>query len=510
MALGRMQSALRSLGVLLLLVAVPAVFYARTMAPGLTWEHHGYDGGDLAAAVASGGIPHPTGYPTYLLLGRLFARLPVGVLAWRLNLMSAVCALGSVGCVYLLARRLLVEMELAAPPICAVGCASPARILPSWLVTAVSLAGSWIWALSPLLWSQAVITEVYTLHVLLVGLLLYLSLGQGRQSRKNTAWRWLLLGLVTGLGLGNHLTFGLLVAILASGQVWAGPSRLLGGRRGVTSSFFGLLLGLSVYLYLPWATRQAGAYLWGQADTWAGFFWLVSGGPYRQFVFGMPLVGVLGRLSAVAGSLLEQYGLIGVALGLAGVALVWQRKRRWTVMGLAICAVVIVYSVGYNTSDAQVYLLPAYLLAASAVALGWGSLLVWLWQRWPRLSLGVALAGLVLVLAVGWLRLPEMDVHSDNTAVVWGREVLSDLPRDSMAISREDGQTFTLAYFQVVEGMRPDVVLVDADLLGYDWYRHRLTARHPGLQGAQTLEALAGRNPERPVVEISGLPGEDR
>src|SRR5690606_14091612 len=35
------------------------------------------------------GIAHPTGYPLYLLLGKLFSLLPFGTMAWRINLASA-------------------------------------------------------------------------------------------------------------------------------------------------------------------------------------------------------------------------------------------------------------------------------------------------------------------------------------------------------------------------------------------------------------------------------------
>jgi hypothetical protein len=66
--------------------------YLLTLARTLTWAHDGADGGDLIVAVLTGGVPHPPGYPTYLLLGSLFARLQVGAPAFRLNLMSAVGA----------------------------------------------------------------------------------------------------------------------------------------------------------------------------------------------------------------------------------------------------------------------------------------------------------------------------------------------------------------------------------------------------------------------------------
>jgi hypothetical protein len=68
---------------LLILISSLSVLYLYTMAPGLTWENDGRDGGDLIAAAATGGIAHPTGYPLYLLLARVFQSLPVGFLAFR-------------------------------------------------------------------------------------------------------------------------------------------------------------------------------------------------------------------------------------------------------------------------------------------------------------------------------------------------------------------------------------------------------------------------------------------
>src|SRR4051812_43036105 len=40
------------------------------------------------------GVPHPTGYPLYILLGKLFTMLPVGDVAYRVNLSSAVYMAG--------------------------------------------------------------------------------------------------------------------------------------------------------------------------------------------------------------------------------------------------------------------------------------------------------------------------------------------------------------------------------------------------------------------------------
>src|SRR5512136_2825733 len=79
--------------------------YLTTMAPGLTWANFGVDGGDLITAAATGGIAHPTGYPLYLLLARLFQYLPIGSLAFRTNLMSALASTSAAALVYSIVVR---------------------------------------------------------------------------------------------------------------------------------------------------------------------------------------------------------------------------------------------------------------------------------------------------------------------------------------------------------------------------------------------------------------------
>ena len=69
--------------------------YVATLAPGLTWAHESADGGELAVATHSVGIAHPPGYPTYVLLAHPIASVPIGELAARTNVFSALCAAGA-------------------------------------------------------------------------------------------------------------------------------------------------------------------------------------------------------------------------------------------------------------------------------------------------------------------------------------------------------------------------------------------------------------------------------
>ena len=67
--------------------------YFRTLCPTLYFGNSG----DLGAAIAVWGVPHPTGYPTYIILNKLLTTLiPVGNLAYRMNFVSALFAASAV------------------------------------------------------------------------------------------------------------------------------------------------------------------------------------------------------------------------------------------------------------------------------------------------------------------------------------------------------------------------------------------------------------------------------
>src|SRR5512144_2141336 len=193
--MSRLKSWQNTLSLLLLVSSLLAV-YLRTLAPGLTWANYGSDGGDLIAAAATGGVAHPSGYPLYLLLARLFQLLPIGSLAFRTNLLSAVATTCAALVVFELMSRSL--------PL-------PAGQPNGW----VGLASAYVFGLAPLIWSQAVITEVYGLHVLLVAILLFLSSAPS-PSFFTPRRLDLCLGLAFGMGMANHITTIFLLPLLFS------------------------------------------------------------------------------------------------------------------------------------------------------------------------------------------------------------------------------------------------------------------------------------------------------
>jgi len=126
--------------------AAALVVYFLTLYPSVA----GGDSGELIGAVGSGGVIHPPGYPAYALLGLVFAKLPFGNLAWRCNLLSAVCDA-------LAAALLFVAARIAT------------RSMPAAWVTAI------LFALAPGVWRYAIVAEVFALDNLFVASLLLLA-----------------------------------------------------------------------------------------------------------------------------------------------------------------------------------------------------------------------------------------------------------------------------------------------------------------------------------------------
>jgi hypothetical protein len=452
--------------------ALALLLYVATAAPWITWAHDGADGGDLITAAMTWGVPHPSGYPVYCLLGRLFALLPLGSVARRFNLFSVAWAAAAVSLVYLAAIRILASTREANRQ--------------TRLDVAMALLVALAFAASPTLWSQATIAEVYAPHTFFFALCLYLATRLDPQSPSR---HWALLGLALGLGLGLHLTLSLIVPGLAL-LLWpkAKPARL--GAFGL-----GTALGLASYVYLPLAARGDPPVNWGDARTWSGFWWVISGKVYLGYLFGLPARYLPARLGAWAGLWLQQFTWIGLALAITGLWSWSERRRRWALATGCMFVAYAVYAVTYDTTDSYVYLLPTYVLTALWMAEGARAIVASLATTQHRAGqLRIALALLVLASIPIWSLLRHykaLDLSHDHTAAQWVEKTFSQLPPGALLITGEDAHTFTLDYVRWVERRRQDLIVIDGELLQQPWYAQQVARRYPSLQGAGKTSSLS-------------------
>lgn len=469
------------------------VVYLTTLAPGVTWANAGADSGDFIAAAATLGVAHPTGYPTYLLLARLFQLLPVGSLAVRTNLLSATSAALAAAVVALLVKKTYGGARRFA-----------------W---AGGLVAGFAFGLSPLLWSQAVIAEVYALHALFVALILScLPLGrvsvgkprslaacrrrpEGARPRFSTetslesaaaqgqglhyaVWRNRLIGLLFGLALGNHLTTVLLVPPWLALNGWDGKRLRL---RPVLAGVGWMVVGALVYLYLPLRARAMPPVNWGNAVTWKGFWWVVSGSPYQGMLGGVSVEEAFVRVQAWAGLVTTQYGWPGMLAGLYGLFFGRAASPRVKLTTGWVAFTFSAFAIGYAPVDSYVYLIPAFLALAVWLGLGVATALEGLPARLTGMAPVLVCVFLLTLLANAGLTLPRVDASRDWRAETFGRTVMAQAPANAVIFTDGDRGVFALWYFHFALGQRPDVAVIVDVLRVFKWYQESLSATYPDL-----------------------------
>ena len=493
------SSFLPKLPPVLLVLSLLAVYFS-ALAPGLTWANGGGDGGDLITAAATGGIAHPTGYPLYLILARLFQLLPVGTLAFRTNLMSAlVTALGA-GLVYWIVSAYV----------------SKTRQFPGW---PAGLGAGFAFGLAPLVWSQAVITEVYALQGFLVLLILALYIKPVEQASRSEAvrlsrWR----GLALGLAMGNHMTTLFLVPVcllLGSMQsqpqrqqeaqqpsVWLRSLRLDGALLRTQLAWFAL--GLCLYLLIPLRAFVQPPVNWGNAITPERLWWLVSGNTYQRYSLPFTLGGLWEYPQMGAGLLWEQFGLPGLVLGSLGLVVFGARSRLYA-LTLWMAAASLAFTLFYRPGDWQVYLIPLFIAFAIWIGVGVDGLVRGLSLRHASFGLGLTVLLTAYFLGRSAVYGDQVDASKDLRAEDFGREVLAAAPEDAMIFAEGDRAIFALWYFHLALRQRPDLAVMASDLLHFDWYQETLQSTYPTLVVPGPFpwpETMAFANPGRPVCYV--------
>ena len=494
---GRWTAALYKHAVGLIAVAVGALaffLYALTLAPGLTWSNSASDGGDLLTAAFRWGIPHPTGYPTYLLSLRGFsAVIPTGSEALHGNLFSALTASIAIGLLFMATVRILRTLTFS-------GRITDRHILIAAGVSSLSMAAS------RELWSQATVTEVYALNAMFVSAILLATHGlHERQQKGGVGWRYgLWIGLLSGVALGNHLTIAAVIIPLFAWGLLGGGLRFIRVRHAWSIALGGVL-GLSVYLYAPLASSQDPALNWGHPDSVQGFWWMVSGTVYQGYAFGVEGSDLYDRLVTATDLLFSQFAFIGVLLGLAGFTLLWIRRRQLAFAHLGAVGLLVVYAITYRTIDSFIYLIPVFMLVSIWMAAGILRLISSNDQM-PRATAIVGsidrrlLMGLLIVAVIAAVpgfsiatNFDRLDLRDDHEASEYVVAAFETIEPGSVVFTRTEQTVFGLWYQAYVAEPEQDVMPVSVPHIVFDWYWDDLGEQFPGRMPAQRPDGLQPR-----------------
>lgn len=384
-------------------------------------------------------IPHPTGYPLYVLLGKAFSLIPIGSLGFRAELLSAVAASAAAGTTVLIAARLGIRPVIA-------------------IAAGLSLA------FTGELWLEATFSEMNSLHLLLMATVIHRALAWRAERRD----RDLLLGaLLGGLSLSNHVLAVTVVPIVILFVLVDARSRLRERPILLVQAAGLTLLGLMPYLFIPIRALFGPPEIYARFLTWDGFFGLVSGADLRgqmHFTSVDTLVDAWNAAPAVVAQFVDRSNVVFVAV--AGIGAVIQLIRdRWLALMLGLIVVVNIYFFANYVGDLDHYLLVTWLACAIWLAVAIETSLAWLVRRLPALTIqpGPAVLALVLpivILASNWA---EYDQSRNRDGKRFAEEVFAALPPDAVLLTYWDALT-TLGYEHCVEGRRPDVAMRSFDV----------------------------------------------
>ncbi len=517
---------------------VTVIVYVKTLAPTVAF----WDAGEFIAASYVLGVPHPPGTPFYVLIGRLFTLLPLGVsTAVKVNLMSAVFGAASVGIVYAIVHRLIRLCGFRGSP-------GAWELLPSVGAWAASLS----LAFSITYWNNCVEAEVYALACLLAGLAILLAFKWYESPRRDP--RWLLLMIfVMALSVGNHLTSllvipGIMIAVLfvrwrsfldllgvaavaylfgefakavtgAVMQPWWQTALVAGfllwgfisrryrfNTRFVLVGGFLFVAGVLVHLYLPIRSRLNPPIDEADPETWQAFWDVLNRTQYgpssiwkRKSPFGV-------QLEMFWDYFRMQYTALPMFLGFLGIA---GHVKRHVKSFLPVLALFVVASLGlivylnfkypvdkyldvvpdiskHEVRNRDYFYTPAFFFYAFWIGVGAAYGLAFLRDRLASLrAVGSAFLALFVGIGIALPALPlaanyhEADRTGDYVARDYGANMLASVEQDGIVFTNGDNDTFPLWYLQEVERFRRDVNVVNLSLLNTSWYMLQIKRRSP-------------------------------
>ena len=137
----------------ILICSISLAIYISTMSRGVSYT----DSGELAAAVATLGIAHPTGYPLFTIVGHLWTYLPISSsVIFELNVFAAFLIALSAGFVFLIAKLLIMQEKFDA----------------LW-INLISATVAFTYSFAITIWQQSTSIEVYPLQILIFTLIIY-------------------------------------------------------------------------------------------------------------------------------------------------------------------------------------------------------------------------------------------------------------------------------------------------------------------------------------------------
>jgi len=453
----------------ILAAVIPFIAYVITLAPTVTF----IDAGELATVCTKLGVAHPTGYPLFTVLGHLFTLLPFGSPIYNLNLMCAVISSVTVLMFFNLLVFIFGSLKLNDD--------TWEKPLSNLTIFNVSLGASLVLAFSKTFWDTSNAIEVYSLHTFFIVTNIYLFLKACTYTTQDSKAfllirekYWLLFAFVLGLSFGNHLsTIFLSVGFLYLFFAVNGFNKLAFQRILLLAIPF--IIGLSIYIYLP--VRANNPILsWGHPDTWDNFYRHVSGKQFSVWMF-TGSDNMMKQFKYFTGAYPAEFYYLPLFIAILGLIEIFNKSRKlfyYTVLLTGFC---VVYAANYDIHDIDSYFLLAYIVTAIWVGFG----LHFIARKISDASRQTASFILILIFLLPLGSNFNSVNESKNYYVKdYTFNIFASAPQNSIIVSTQwDFWLSASIYFQYIEGIRKDLVIIDKELLRKTWYVTHIKQHYP-------------------------------
>lgn len=427
------------------------------------------------------GVTYPTGYPLYILLGKLWLTLfPFGEIAWRMNLFSALCSAVALPLIYQAARLFNGPQLLTTAP----QPPAPYSLLPRLAALTAVLT----FATLPTFWRWSTETKIYALNMLLFSGVLYTLARasvwcQGSRVRYHVSqspFSYLrsplaLPALLLGLQLTVHSTTVLLVPGLFL-FIWLNLRPAAPNKKLLASYFLLLTAPLLLYLYIPlraeWLITQHGYTEAIQHGLLADFYHSGLTGLIRYFTAADFTGGVVRNWGLAPQQFVTVYlqqllkndvTLIGMILGvIGGLRLAFTRPRLFWPL-LLLYALPIPFVLTYGQGEQSAFLLPSFLIfsifVGHSLTLGDSANERMAKLKPIRLFALFLFLGLIPLLFLPQIRynLNWLEAKWDRSAYrYWADALAHPLPQKSILLAQW-GDLTSFWYMQYAENRRPDL-----------------------------------------------------
>ena len=453
------------------------LIYLFSISPDYQWG----DGIELTISANKLGISHPTGYPLYTMLGKLFTSLPFGTIAFRMHYFSAITSALAVLFLFLIISEIFgfylkqnknEEMNLFH------------------LIIAASL--SVLFGLGRDFWLYSNVAEVYSLGCLFMLLFFYVIL----RFLENNSNRYIpLLSFILGLGLAHHL---LMLSMIPVFLIVILIKRKSINFKIIAFSFILFLIGLSCYAYLFIRASKNPVMNWGNPSNLRNFLWVVTGAQFKITQYSlMDTTNLLRELFRAFLLLGEQWfdltnktilfrslvsGLILIIFAVSLVILTRINRKIGLLVALAFFFS-FALTMSHRIPDNEGYFFINYaciFIAFSALIVKLISIRIGSIQNQSVPSsrkyfsgkTSVAIIFIAFNIALYLNNLPYCDRRDYSYAETYGRFAMSKLAPDSMIITYGDNDIYSLWYQKYIENNRKDVTIFGANFMWSEWYRN--------------------------------------